>query len=56
MENETTNGYLVPNHHGYHRIAPSDQNQDLHNDISLLIEDFGYKVKYHHHEAVGRQG
>ncbi|MEA4811714.1 MAG: type I glutamate--ammonia ligase [Anaerolineaceae bacterium] len=53
VENATTNGYLVPNHHGYHRIAPSDQNQDLRNEISLMMEDYGYKVKYHHHEAGG---
>lgn len=53
MENDTTNGYLVSNHHGYHQIAPADQNQDLRNEISLMMEDFGYKVKYHHHEAGG---
>jgi len=53
MENPTTNGYLVSNHRGYHQIAPADQNQDLRNEISLMMEDFGYKVKYHHHEAGG---
>jgi glutamine synthetase len=53
VENVTTNGYLVPNHQGYHRIAPSDQNQDLRNEISLMMENYGYKVKYHHHEAGG---
>ncbi len=53
MENPSTNGYLVFNHKGYHQIAPGDQNQDLRNEISLLMEDFGYKVKYHHHEAGG---
>jgi len=53
MENDTTNGYLVSNHHGYHQIAPADQNQNLRNEISLMLEDFGYGVKYHHHEAGG---
>lgn len=53
IENGTSHGYLVSNHRGYHQIAPADQNQNLRNEISLMMQDFGYKVKYHHHEAGG---
>jgi glutamine synthetase len=52
-ENENSNGYLVPKTGGYHRIPPSDQNNALRNKISIALEDIGYPVKYHHHEAGG---
>lgn len=51
--NEDKNGYLVPVHKGYHRIAPSDQNQNLRNEICMVLEDLGYPVKYYHHEGSG---
>lgn len=52
-ENLDGNGYLVPHSSGYHRILPLDQNNQLRTQISLKLEDLGYAVKYHHHEAGG---
>ncbi len=52
-ENQDLNGYLVAKTSGYHRIPPADQNSNLRNKISITLEDLGYKVKYHHHEAGG---
>jgi glutamine synthetase len=52
-EDQGFNGYLVPKSSGYHRIPPSDQNNNLRNKISISLEDLGYAVKYHHHEAGG---
>ena len=46
-------GYLVPQHGGYHRIPPSDRHADLRNRICVALEDIGISVKYHHHEAGG---
>ena len=52
-ENLDGNGYLVPHSSGYHRVLPLDQNNQLRTQISLKLEDLGYAVKYHHHEAGG---
>jgi glutamine synthetase len=46
-------GYQVPRHGGYHRIPPNDRLSDLRSQMSLLLEDAGIPVKYHHHEAGG---
>lgn len=47
------NGYHTPGHDGYHADLPSDVTFDLRSKICRLMEDFGVKVKYHHHEVGG---
>ena len=46
-------GYKVPHKGGYHMTAPMDVLCDLRSRISLLMEERGIKVKYHHHEVGG---
>ena len=50
---DANNGYQVPNKAGYHCDAPMDVNWDLRNHITLLMQDWGVKVKYHHTEVGG---
>lgn len=52
-ESPEDHGYLVQKHGGYHRIQPNDQMHELRTEMSLLLEDAGVPVKYHHHEAGG---
>lgn len=40
---------------GYLRLPPSDQLHDLRSEVSLLLEEMGVAVRYHHHE-VGAPG
>lgn len=47
------NGYQVPYKGGYHAAAPQDVGYDLRSRICMLLEDWGVKVKYHHHEVGG---
>lgn len=47
------NGYQVPAKGGYHISAPQDITADLRARMCLLLEDWGVKVKYHHHEVGG---
>ena len=46
-------GHLVPRHGGYHVIPPKDQLYNLRSEMSLLLEELGIEVKYHHHEVGG---
>ncbi|MBE6734603.1 MAG: type I glutamate--ammonia ligase [Ruminococcaceae bacterium] len=53
-ENEVQNlGYKVPGHGGYHIAAPQDITYDIRSRMCLMLEDWGVKVKYHHHEVGG---
>ena len=52
-EDENNNGYIVQHKAGYHACLPMDVNNDLRSRICLLLEDWGVKVKYHHHEVGG---
>lgn len=47
------NGYQVPKKGGYHIAAPSDINYNLRSKMCMILEDWGVKVKYHHHEVGG---
>ena len=46
-------GYQIARHDGYHAALPQDITYDLRNDICLKMDDWGVKVKYHHHEVGG---
>ncbi|MCL2437030.1 MAG: type I glutamate--ammonia ligase [Clostridiales bacterium] len=46
-------GYKIPHKGGYHMTAPMDVLCDLRSRISLLMEERGIQVKYHHHEVGG---
>lgn len=47
------NGYIVNNAKGYHVDLPNDVNADLRSVMSLLLNEWGVKVKYHHAEVGG---
>ena len=47
------NGYQVPGKGGYHLAAPNDINYNLRSKMCMILEDWGVKVKYHHHEVGG---
>ena len=47
------NGFVVGHAKGYHTDLPMDVNADLRSTMSLLLEDWGVKVKYHHSEVGG---
>ena len=46
-------GYILRNKEGYHSCLPMDINNDLRSRMCLCMEDWGVKVKYHHHEVGG---
>ena len=46
-------GHLIPVHGGYHAIPPKDQLYNLRSEMSLVLEEMGVGVKYHHHEVGG---
>ena len=46
-------GYSVPLKGGYHVTPPHDMSMDLRSQMCLLLEEWGVKVKYHHHEVGG---
>ena len=50
---EAGHGHYISLHNGYHAIPPNDQMYGLRTRISLLLEDMGVPVKYHHHEVGG---
>ena len=52
--NEENNlGYKMPNKGGYHMSAPMDKLADFRSRVSMLMENQGIDVKYHHHEVGG---
>lgn len=46
-------GYQLPRSGGYHAAAPQDITYDLRSKICCMLEEWGVKVKYHHHEVGG---
>lgn len=50
---EHDDGYKVGHKGGYHLALPQDNSHDLRSEITLLLEDMGCPVKYHHHEVGG---
>lgn len=53
LDNGANNGYQVPYKGGYHVAAPQDVGYELRSRICMLMEEWGVKVKYHHHEVGG---
>ncbi len=52
-EEWNNNGYSLRHGAGYHAALPMDVNNDLRSKMSLTLEQWGVKVKYHHHEVGG---
>lgn len=48
---EVGDGNQISKKRGYHADLPQDINYDLRNEMSELLEKWGVKVKYHHHEV-----
>nr|WP_308624113.1 type I glutamate--ammonia ligase [uncultured Eisenbergiella sp.] len=46
-------GYQVKHKGGYHIAAPQDISYNLRSKMCMLMEDWGIRVKYHHHEVGG---
>lgn len=46
-------GFQIPHKGGYHIGAPQDRYYNLRSEMCMLMEDWGVKVKYHHHEVGG---
>ncbi len=46
-------GYKVPKKGGYHIAPPADILADFRSRASVLLEEMGIGVKYHHHEVGG---
>lgn len=46
-------GHLIPLHGGYHVIPPKDQLFNLRSEMSVVLEEMGIPIKYHHHEVGG---
>ena len=47
------NGSQIPYKGGYHIGMPQDKYYNLRSRMCLLLDDWGVKVKYHHHEVGG---
>jgi glutamine synthetase len=46
-------GHVIPRHGGYHVIPPKDQLYNLRSEMTMILEELGVAVKYHHHEVGG---
>ena len=46
-------GYKTPLKGGYHMAAPIDRLSDFRSAVTLMMEEIGIPVKYHHHEVGG---
>ncbi len=46
-------GFQVQHKGGYHISAPHDVGYNLRSKMCLMMEEWGIKVKYHHHEVGG---
>lgn len=46
-------GYHIRRHDGYHAALPQDLTFDLRNKMCMELDNWGVKVKYHHHEVGG---
>jgi glutamine synthetase len=53
LASDHNSGYHVPLKGGYHITPPHDTTYGLRSRMCLLLEDWGIKVKYHHHEVGG---
>lgn len=53
LDNGHNAGYQVPHKGGYHIAAPKDVAYNLRSKMCMMLEDWGVKVKYHHHEVGG---
>ncbi|MDD4291703.1 MAG: type I glutamate--ammonia ligase [Clostridia bacterium] len=52
-DDERNHGYQVSHKGGYHIGIPQDITYDLRSAMCNTLDDFGVKVKYHHHEVGG---
>ncbi len=50
---QNNSGFHIPAKGGYHIAPPQDTTYGLRSKMCLLLEDWGIKVKYHHHEVGG---
>ncbi|MBE6927420.1 MAG: type I glutamate--ammonia ligase [Ruminococcaceae bacterium] len=46
-------GYEIAHKGGYHIGTPQDRYYDMRSRMCMLMDDWGVKVKYHHHEVGG---
>jgi len=46
-------GYKVRHKGGYHLALPYDLTNDLRSKMTVMLEEFGMPIKYHHHEVGG---
>ncbi|KUO70552.1 MAG: glutamine synthetase [Clostridia bacterium BRH_c25] len=46
-------GYKVKHKGGYHLALPYDTTNDLRSKMTLMLEELGMPIKYHHHEVGG---
>lgn len=46
-------GYSIAKGKGYHAIPPKDHLYNFRSELSILLENAGVEVKYHHHEGGG---
>ncbi len=46
-------GYHTPHKGGYHACKPQDVTYDIRSRMCMMLEEWGVKVKYHHHEVGG---
>ncbi len=46
-------GYHTSHEGGYHACKPQDVTYDMRSRMCMMLEDWGVKVKYHHHEVGG---
>lgn len=53
LDDGMNNGYHMPYKGGYHAAAPHDAGYNLRSKMCMMLEDWGVKVKYHHHEVGG---
>lgn len=50
---EDNQGYKVRHKGGYHLALPHDASNDLRSKMTLMLEELGMPIKYHHHEVGG---
>lgn len=50
---ESNLGYKVRHKGGYHLALPYDVTNDLRSKMTIMLEELGMPIKYHHHEVGG---
>ncbi len=53
VDDGANTGYHIAYKGGYHACKPQDVTYDLRSRICMMLEDWGVKVKYQHHEVGG---